>query len=258
MAKQSLESQVRKVLIQQRTDELVRNATENPNYREMVTEMVETTGDLMIESVASSLGNVGEEEKKEMLAEYRAEVLPQIRTQMDNPQQLRQLMGEQAKNQYLSSRQFKTKIGSQIKKLRIFNEKAEEDEAIDETALRDFEKSFEGIFQYVMINDKIIRKLTTIAEQEGLDVATQKDTRYRVTRELFPTPDAYRAYATRGLEDTRKVFQQAQSSLMADGMGGQLMGSIIGAIGKVMEKALEIGGRVEGDCLEKTIKEIYG
>lgn len=245
MAKQSLESQVRGALVQQRTDELVRYAVENPNYRTMITELVET------------LGDVDEEEEKEMLKDYKAEVLLQLRAQMDNPQQLRQRMEEQAKNQYLSYRQLKAEIGFAVGQLRTDNGDAE-DEAIDETALKGFEKSFDGMFQYVRTSDKIIRRLATIAEQEGLDVATQKDTRYRVTRELFPTPEDYRAYATKGLEEMRKFFQQAQSSLTADGMTGQLIGGVIGAIGKMMEKALEISRRVEGDYLERTIKEIYG
>ena len=67
MAKQSLELQVRGDLIQQRTDELVKYASESPNCRTMVTEIVETIGDSMIESIASSIGDVDEEEKKEML-----------------------------------------------------------------------------------------------------------------------------------------------------------------------------------------------
>lgn len=257
MAKQSLESQVREALVQKRTDELVKYASESPNYRTMVTEIVEALGDSMIELIVSSLGDIDEEKEKEMITDYRAEVLPQIRAQMDNPQQTRQIMEEQARNQYLSYRQLKTKIGSAVGQLRTINEDADKDEAIDETALKGFEKSFEGMFQYARTNDKIVRRLTRIAEQEGLDVATQKETGYRVIRELFPTPNDYRAYASRGLENMRKFFQQAQSSLTADGMTGQLVGSMMGAMGKVMEKALEIGKRVEGDYLEKTIKEIY-
>ena len=239
MAKKSLESQVRGALIQQRTDELVRYVVENPNCGTMITEMVETLGDSVIESIVSSLGlDVDEEEMAEMRQEYRKEVLPQVQAQFDNPQQLRQLMEEQVKDQHLSYRQLKAKFGSVIKRLRETNKDADADEVIDEKALQSFEKSFKGILQYARTNDRIVRRLAAIAELEGLDVATQKDTRYRVTRELFPTPAAYRAHLTRRLEETREFFLQAQSSLMADGMAGQLMGRIICSNNKVFKKTI--------------------
>ncbi len=259
MAKQSLESQVRGALIQQRIDESVGYAAEDSNYRTIVTEVIETLADSMIEVGDSILSNFDEEQRKEMLREERAEIILGLRAQMDNPLQLRRAMEKQAEVQYMSSRQLKTKLGLQFKELRTVNEdNVGTDEAIDETALRGFENSFEELFEYVRYNDEIIRRLVTIAKQEGLDVATHKDIRYRVTRELFPTPNDYRTYATSGIEVIRRLFQQMQSSLMADGRTGQLMGITLEVVSKGMEKALEMGKRLEYDYLEKTIKEIYG
>jgi hypothetical protein len=264
MKTKSLESQVRECLIQQRADELVKSASENPNYKSMVIEIVETIGNSMIESMATNMGDVDEEERKEMLGSYREEFLPQIKEQIteqiDNPQQLRQLMEESARNQYLSYREMKAKLGSAFEGLRKLNESADLDETLmDETALQEFEKSFEGMFQYVKINDKIIRKLAKIAKEEGLEVATQKETGYnRVIREMFPTADDYKEFALRGIEDMRGFFQQAQSSLVSDGIEGKIMGSVICGMEKSVDKLMELGNAISNSYLEKTIKEVYG
>lgn len=256
MAKQSLESQVREALVERTAGELYQQFSTDLVYKAMVTELVhefvEDLGSSMIESISSSLGDeMEDEERKEMLQEYRAEVMPKVRAQFDNPEQVRQMAYQQAQNQYKSLRQLRAELKPQFKQLR------EEDLEIDETALQGFEKSFEGLFQYVRNNDKIVRRLTEIAENEGLEVASKKETGYRVIREMFPTADDYRAYATKGLESMRKFFQQARGSLMADGEAGQIIGSMVGATGKAIEKLMQRSERVQSNYLEKKIKEIY-
>lgn len=77
-------------------------------------------------------------------------------------------------------------------------------------------------------------------------------------QEILPTPEEYRAFRQRRDEIGRKFFQQAQSNLMADGEAAQVLGGIYGAIEKTMEKAKEMKQKLQGDCLEKDIKEIYG
>jgi len=253
MATKSLESQVREALIQKRTDELAKYVSENPNYRATMLETAEALGNSMIESIVSNLKYVDEDERNKMLEGYRAELLSEFRKQMDDPQQLKQMMREQAKKEYMSCRQLKSKLGSYLKQLR-----ADRDINIDENALQGLENCFEGSFQYQRDNDKIVRRLTKIAKQEGLDVVTQKETRYRVIRGLFPKPSDYRTFVLKGITDMRIFFQQTQNSLMDIGDIGRTAGTLVGEVEKAIEKALEKRKGAEGDYLEKTIKEIYG
>ena len=205
----------------------------------------------MIGSMASTFGDFDEEEVAEMRQECRKEVLPKVQAQFDNPEQLRQTMYKQAKNQYMTVRQLKAKLRSYFADLR-------EDNEIGKDVVAEYEGAYEGLFEFVRINDRIVRKLARVAETEGVDKATQKETRYAITREMFPTPEEYRAFTQGGIEAVRNFYQQAQNALMTDGEMGQALGGQIGAIGKVMEKAQEMCQKIQGNYLEKTIQEIYG
>ncbi|MFH1710740.1 MAG: hypothetical protein ABH840_00340 [Nanoarchaeota archaeon] len=253
MAKQSLESQVREALIERTADELYLQFSNDPTYKGRVTELLEELLNSMMKSISPDFEeDIGEEERKEMLEEYKAELLPQIKAQFDNPEQLRQMAHQQAQNRYKSLRQLKAELRPQFKQLR-----EDDDMGIDETAFQGFEKSFEELFQYVRTNDEMLRRLTEIAENEGLEVASKKEAGYRVIREMLPTADDYRAYAAKGIESRRKFFQQAQGSLMADGEEGKFLGTMFGAMGDAIEKLSQTGEKVQADYLEKTIKEIY-
>lgn len=246
-----LETRVREALIDQRANELVGYASENPEYKAMTTELVETMMDSMIGSMASAFGDADKEEMAEMRQKYRKEVLPQIQAQFDNPEQLKKTMYEQAKNQYMTVRQLKAKLRSHFADLR-------EDDEIGKDVVAKYEGAYEGLFEFVRTNDRIVRKLARVAETEGIDKATQKETRYAIAREMFPTPEEYRAFTQRGIEAVRNFYRQAQSALMADGEMGQALGGMFGAMGKVMEKAQDMAQKIQGNYLEKTIQEIYG
>ncbi|MEK6938237.1 MAG: hypothetical protein AABX04_04295 [Nanoarchaeota archaeon] len=247
----SLETQVREALISQNAEELVKCTVEFPEYKAMAVELAETVFDSMVEQMAPTLRDADEEEKAEMRQEYRKEVLPQIQAQFDNPEKLRQTMYKHARNQYMSVRQLRAKLKPHFAEMR-------EDEGIDEGVAANYERAYEGLFEFVKTNDEIIRRLTKVAKTEGIDKATQKEARYAVIKEMFPTPDEYRTFAQRGMEVVRNFYQQAQSALMADGELGQDMGMVFEAMGKAIEKAQESVQKIQGNYLEKTIQEIYG
>jgi hypothetical protein len=246
-----LETKVRKALIDQKTDELVRYASENPEYKAITSELIETLIDSIADAMVSVFEDADEEEIAKMKQEGRKKVLPQVRAQFDNPEKLRQTMYEQAVNQYMSVRQLKEKLKPHFADIK-------EDREISGDVVADYEKAFEGLFKVVKTNDKIVRKLTKVAKTEGIDKAIQKDTRNSVIKEMFPTPDEYRAFAQRGMEAVRDFYQETQRALMADGKTGQALGGIIGAMEKVMKKAQEMTQKIQENYLEKTIQEIYG
>ncbi len=247
----SLETQVREALIEQRANESVRVASEIPEYQTMVMEMVEEVGKVMVNSMGQLSGDADKEEIEEMRREYRENVLPQIRAQFEDPEQLRKLMYEQARNQYMSHRQFKAKLRPHIAELKKEGEVGTE-------VVEKYAQAYEGLSEFLRTNDKIVRGLTKIAEKEGVDRAIDKETRYALIRKMFPTADSYRDFTARGVEASKQFFQQAQSALSQDGETGQMMAGMFGAIGQVVEKAIKLAERVQGNYLEKTIKEIYG
>lgn len=148
----------------------------------------------MIDSMASTFGDFDDEEKAEMRQEYRKEVLPQIETQLNNPEQLRQTMYKEARNQYMSVRQLKAKLRPPFAKLR-------EDDEIGEDVIAGYEKAYDGLFEFFRINDRIVRRLAKVAETEGIDKAIQEETRYAIIREMFPTSKEYSAF----LQKNRKL-----------------------------------------------------
>lgn len=248
----SLETQLREALVEQRADELYQQFSSEPQYKAMVGEFVEDLGNSMIESIATSLGDIEPEEKEEMLSGYRAEILPQIRAQFDNPEQLRQIVTEQARNQYMTSDELRAKMGTQLREIR-----ESEDLDIDESAMTNFEKAYEKVFDYAQENDRILNRLSEVAEAEGLEKATQKETRYAIIRERFPTAESFRDYSARAQENVKTLFQEMSSALMADGEAGQIMGGMFGAMGSAMEKMMKVGEKLTTDYLDKTIQEIY-
>jgi len=258
MTTQSLESRVREALIEESTKEFVKYANRHPNYRNIIEKVTAMTGKAIVEFIAST-GEIDEEEKKEMLKEYKKEILPQVREQMNNPEKLRETMKKQLQDKYISTQQLKAKMNSELNKLRDYNKDLERKDALKEKTFQDCEESFKELYEYAKNNDKFIRKLAVIAKKEGLEVAIQKDTRYKVVRELFPTPADYRTHANEGTEKMRKVFTQLQNSFMASNKEiGQLMGNMLGIMSETIEKGKEMAKKLQGDYTEKLIREIYG
>ena len=249
----ALETQLRESLVEQRAEELYQQFSSEPKYKAMVGEFVEELDSFMIGSIATSMGDdIGPDEKEEMLAEYRSEVLPQLSAQFDNPKQLRQMVTEQARNQYMTSGELRAKMSPQIKKM-----KEDEDFDIGDDAMTNFERAYEKVFEYAEENDRMINRLTEIAEAEGLEKATQKETRYEIIRERFPTPESFRDYSARFQENIKNLCQEMSRALMADGEAGQFIGGMLGVMGNAMEKMMRVGEKLTADYLDKTIQEIY-
>lgn len=247
---EGLETKVREALIEQRAEELYKSTSENPEYKVIATELMENFVNSLVSSLINSLGKFDEKEKQEMMQEYKAEFLPQIKAQFENPKQFKEMIYEQVKNQLMSYRQLKAKLKSHFTDLR-------KDEEIGEDVAKEYEKTYEGLFKFAKTSDKIVKELIKIAEKEGLEKATRKETRYTVIRKLFPTAEEYKQFSIKGLEEVRKFMHQAQNTLMADGETGKLMAGMFGAMSDLLEKAVDTTEKVQGKYLEKTIQEIY-
>lgn len=247
----SLETQVREALIEQRVNESVRVASEIPGYTTMVMEMVEEVGEAMFNSIGPLFSDADKEGIEKMRREYRENGLPQIRAQFEDPEQLRKQMYEQARNEYMSHRQFKAILRPHFAELK-------KDGEVGTEVVEKYAQAYEGFSTFLRTNDKIVRGLTKIAEKEGVDKAVDKETRYTLIRKMFPRAESYRDFTARRVEASKQFFQQAQSALSQGGETEQMMVGMLGAISPVFEKATKLVERVQGNYLEKTIKEIYG
>ncbi len=244
-----LETKVREALIKQEAEELFRFAYKNPILKAIVGELGEAMMESRVYLMASGFGNV-EEEKARLRKEYKKEVLPRIQAQFDNPEFLRKKAYENAREQYLSVGQLKAKL------IHLFGE-MRKDGKISSDVVANFGKVYEDLFEFTKMNDSIVRRLSEVAEKEGLDKAAQKETKYAVIREMFPTADKYRKFVQRRRDAMMDYFRRAQSVLMTDGEAGKFMGEMLGATGKMMEKNQEMVQKIHESYLERTISEIY-
>lgn len=245
-----LEKQVRKALIEQRAEESYQFALNNPEYQVMVLELSKILASSMINVIKTS-EDLSDEEKNKMMEE-KEEIIErcedEIEEQFENPEQLKKMMYEQAKRQLISYKQLRAelKLPTDIKG------------EIGEKVSKEYERTYQGLFESARTNDKIVRKLAKIAETEGIEKAIKKETRYAIIRELFLTAEECRAFTKRKTEALKKFYQQAQSTLTMDGKAGQMLARLFGVIEKVKEEEIRIMGKLQEDYTEKMIKEIYG
>lgn len=246
----NLEDQVRGALIEQRTNELVETASKTPGYTEMIMALAGELGESMINSMAESLKDMDEEERQETINEFKEQALPQIIAQFENPELLRKQMHEQAKNQYLSYAEFRAKIAPHFEELKTEGN-------VDPGLIGKYAQSYERLTEFIKTHDKIVNGLTKVAEKEGIEKAVDKETRYAILREIFPTADSYRAFNAKGQIALKQFLQQAQDALVQDEEAGQMMAGIFGALSKVIDKAQKFSEKINGNYLEKTIQEMY-
>ena len=162
-----LDSQVRKALIEQTSDGLVRCLYEigkDPDYKSMITGMVDDIADTMISSMTPIFEGTSGDEIAEIKQGYREYLL----SQFDNPELLRQGVYEQVKNAYMSVRQLRAKIGPILRDMRM-------DEEIGEDVVARYNEAYQGVIEVLRTNDMIVSRLAKIAETEGFDVSEEEE-----------------------------------------------------------------------------------
>ncbi len=250
-----LEKAVREALIEQRADELVNYASTNQEYKIMVVTLIESMYDSLVRS-AAAVGLFGSEVSEEEITAFKEELknknLPQLLEQLDNPEQLRKQMYEQAKNEGKSAGELKAEATRYLAKL--------EEQGISSGAVEKFQEAYRDILDLVEFNDKLVQRLVAVAQTEGFAKATQKETRYEIIREMFPTLDAYRQFVKQNQTAVQKFYNQAQSAFtveqqtVAGDAVASLLSSLCGAMKEATKKAQEMSN---SEYLEKMIKEIY-
>lgn len=240
-----LETQVRNALIEQRTDELV-ECTKDPRYKAAMEDTVQMILDSLMPALQKEV-KMDEQEAAEFRADMGKEILPQLNAMLNNPEQLRQRMYETAKKEYMPAKSFKARLDKQCRKLGLPKEPEEQ-----------YRRSHEPAINSARKKDRLVARLAKIAKQEGLDKALQRETQYALVRELYPTPQDYRASAEQAGQAALVFTQQVQAPLMADGTYGRRLGMAFGATNAIVKNLMDKHRELRDIYLERKIKDIYG
>ncbi|HJX05573.1 MAG TPA: hypothetical protein VJ461_02605 [Candidatus Nanoarchaeia archaeon] len=252
MAKETkLETRIRQALAKQNAEETYKSVTENPAYKDMIYESILYTSEHLIDGITKIDEDLNEEDIKEMKDELAAEVLPEIKETLENPELLKKIIYESAEKNALSYAKVKKMINEQMEQMRSAGE-------IEEAVIQNYKKSYSDILKHVRANDKIVKRLVDIAKADGIEKALQKETKYGVIREFFPTAEEYRRHHKKGIEDLNKFFKKVQSVMAMDGEEGKNIGKMFGALENSLNHVIQPTEKSRQEYFEKEIKEIYG
>jgi len=251
--KLTLETQVRNALVEEQAQELLQQF-QSPESIERIKNLTQRAINELVNSIISAAESsepLEEEEKEEMRKELTESIAPKAYESCCSPKELRKLAYLSARSCYRSTKQIRRLLKKHFASLKADGE-------IEQGILEDVEEGYEDLFKYGKIKDKMVKELAEIAREEGIEVATQKQTRYAIIRKMFPKPEQYREVlqgAMRGIQD---CFKNGQERMMCDGAAGRIIAGMYGEGERLIREATETTGTSEENYLEKTIREIYG
>ena len=139
MAKETkLETRIRQALAKQNAEETYKSVTENPAYKDMIYESILYTSEHLIDGITKIDEDLNEEDIKEMKDELAAEVLPEIKETLENPELLKKIIYESAEKNALSYAKVKKMINEQMEQMRSAGE-------IEEAVIQNYKKSYSDI-----------------------------------------------------------------------------------------------------------------
>jgi CheY-like chemotaxis protein len=249
-----LESQVRQALIDERAEGLYQMYSSSDKPKETLEDISRELVDSVVEGYKRHERESNDPLDEEDIEDFRRECEESFQaqvSQMLDPDQLRETARQQAEREYMPEEGYRAEIQAQI-------EEAKKDGEVDDNALAKYAESHEILFGLVRNRERMVKRLVEIAEKKGLEKATQKETRYAVIRELFPTREDYKAFQESITEKLEKFYLQAGDALMQDGEMGKLAGRIMSNMATVMPKIREKFKDMETEFLEKELDAIYG
>ncbi len=232
-----LENQVREGLIQRKADELYKQ-TQEPKYKDMAKNILKTIFNSMS-------GVLGEEDSEDSEIEGQIEIL------LSNTEQLKQQVYQDAQQEYMSREQWDVKF----KELYIM---LNEDSDFGDKAMSELKKANEGIYEFIELQDRVVKGLIEIAEREGIEKALTDKAQYEVTRLIFPNKEDYIAYQMNGMQAVKEYLTNIQNAMMMDGEKGQIIGAMFEGMQKAMEGMQELREQTVKDKIIEKAQKIYG
>lgn len=225
---ESLERKIRKALIEQRTEQLVEQVSQNEEYKQKV----QTIAEIMMNTMLGFIDSSKNEESAEYMQKYQQDLQEQIKEQTENPRKLKELLKQQAVIEHYSYRQLKLNAKDYLSSVLT--------EDVNERFMKDSESKFQEIEQYTKKNDEIIQKLVEIAKTEGLQKATKIETKYEIIKQIFPNKEDYKEFLEKGTTFARNLLQQSQQSLKQYGVAEHFLNNAIDAAQRIIELNKEI------------------
>ncbi len=249
----NLEQQLKEGLVQQ-TYEEVKEMYQKPEVRQILFEVLGGVADAMQESLLDQVkSEEGEEDAKDFEKDFKRErrkVCTELRRKLYDPAMIEQLARQSAQNAYQNPAEQFSQLEAQLSQFGF----SEENTAKVKAALQDLTSSAKNLQQYVF------ERLLEVAKIEGLEKALQKETRYAVTRELYPTREAYEAEVEKAFAGLSKFTGALRDAALGDDSEGDLFMRTL--VEKIMvgmvEKAVDTTRKLGKPLQEEQLNKIYG
>lgn len=242
--KKNLEAQLKEALIEQEAKEMCKEM-QKPKYKKLIKDFAKT----FIYNLSKIDKDFQLEEKE--IDEDQKELEKYVNEVLSNPGVLKQHTYECVKIRYLDIEQINSEFSSVYNILKKTEDFGEEN-------LNEYKKLNERVLEAFNFRDKMLKRLLKIAEEEGLEKAITKETRYRTTREFFPTAGDYIKYQIENRKDLKDYFSRAQAILMKDGLIGKMIAGIYNTAEDIANKLGQFEEDVFLNSVKKEAKKIYG
>jgi len=247
METNNIESQIYGWLIEKETQEMYRLLS-TPEFQKKALEFTKE----FCNSLASKLseGTLSDAEKLELEKELVPEIESKFQNQFQNPEQLRKMASQAAKNIYMTPKELEKNV------TRMCNELSK-DEEFGEEAIFEFRKSHLKTLELSKYNDRIIKGLAEVARKDGIEKAMTDEATYSVIRSIFPTADDYVAFQDKFRKAGKKYLTDVQKAMTMDGELGMIIGNFVGALQEATEQFKEFIEDYRVEKAKKDVQKIY-
>ncbi len=259
MAKESLEIKIRKALIKQNADDYCGYVAGSRAYNTAVGEMYRELESGLGDYLVMALSNDEEREKlqrKELLELCKKAILVYAHSIYDNLDKLKKRIVKEEEKNYKTILQ-KNRKSPNFRMLVEYLRSSGADEQKVKRTERAYKDIFDNEANYVKTNNEIVKRLAEIAKNEGMDKAMQKETRYRVIKEFFPTPIEYKLHESRAYNLKNKLMQQIKNILGDDIREDDTVFKKIEHGINALRKYDDLLQTLRRDYTEYMVKEIY-
>ncbi len=245
---QTLEEQVKEVLIQKAADENYKLMQE-PKYTDMIKKFV---GDMVVSVLTAMPADEKEGLSEDEIAEMKEELDTEISATFASPDILKQAALSSARNQYITREELMAQLDQ------LYQTVVTGTGIISDAAFAQLKSKFNALLDKGLgNNDKVIAGYVNVAKRDGLEKVVTPEAEGEVTRKLYPTAEAYIAAGEEAYEAIKQVFTGFQEFTKSFGEGGVMFGSLFGALQQSIESMDEMNRDVFAARIQQKAKEIY-